>query len=94
MGLGYTAMVQAHLWSDKHRLPESYFHMANPLSSAQEALHTFPQLHAETCDTTVKLRPGGEPYNRKTLNKLKKNVSKPQVGLESHSGVCNLWLLN
>uniref|UniRef100_A0A670ZN68 DUF4211 domain-containing protein n=1 Tax=Pseudonaja textilis TaxID=8673 RepID=A0A670ZN68_PSETE len=46
--------------------------------SQQEALHMFPQLHAETCDTTVKLRPGGEPYNRKTLNKLKKNVSKPQ----------------
>ncbi|XP_062813473.1 proline-rich protein 12 [Anolis carolinensis] len=46
--------------------------------SLQEALHTFPQLHAETCDTTVKIRPSGEPYNRKTLNKLKKNVSKPQ----------------
>uniref|UniRef100_A0A8C5S2Z8 Proline rich 12 n=2 Tax=Laticauda laticaudata TaxID=8630 RepID=A0A8C5S2Z8_LATLA len=46
--------------------------------SLQEALHMFPQLHAETCDTTVKLCPGGEPYNRKTLNKLKKNVSKPQ----------------
>uniref|UniRef100_A0A8C6VS39 DUF4211 domain-containing protein n=1 Tax=Naja naja TaxID=35670 RepID=A0A8C6VS39_NAJNA len=46
--------------------------------SLQEALHMFPQLNAETCDTTVKLRPGGEPYNRKTLNKLKKNVSKPQ----------------
>ncbi|XP_029140501.1 proline-rich protein 12-like [Protobothrops mucrosquamatus] len=46
--------------------------------SLQEALHMFPQLHAETCDTTVKLRSGGDPYNRKTLNKLKKNVSKPQ----------------
>ncbi|KAG8147953.1 hypothetical protein E2320_001413, partial [Naja naja] len=46
--------------------------------SLQEALHMFPQLHAETCDTTVRLSPGGDPYNRKTLNKLKKNVSKPQ----------------
>lgn len=52
----------------------------------QEALHMFPQLHAETCDTTVKLRPGGEPYNRKTLNKLKKNVSKPQVRVADEDG--------
>ncbi|KYO30333.1 proline-rich protein 12 isoform A [Alligator mississippiensis] len=44
----------------------------------QEALHTFPQLHAEPGESLVKLRPAGEPYNRKTLNKLKKNVSKPQ----------------
>ncbi|XP_029440546.1 proline-rich protein 12 [Rhinatrema bivittatum] len=47
-------------------------------SSIQEALHTFPQLHTEPGESTVKMKPGGEPYNRKTLNKLKKNVSKPQ----------------
>ncbi|XP_078511408.1 proline-rich protein 12 [Lissotriton helveticus] len=47
-------------------------------SSIQEALHTFPQLQTENGDTMVKIKPGGEPYNRKTLNKLKKNVSKPQ----------------
>ncbi|XP_030053871.1 proline-rich protein 12 isoform X2 [Microcaecilia unicolor] len=47
-------------------------------SSIQEALHTFPQLHMEPGESTVKMKPGGEPYNRKTLNKLKKNVSKPQ----------------
>lgn len=52
----------------------------------QEALHMFPQLHAETCDTTVKLHPGGDPYNRKTLNKLKKNVSKPQVSVADEDG--------
>lgn len=44
----------------------------------QEALHTFPQLHAEPGEALVRLRPAGEPYNRKTLSKLKKNVSKPQ----------------
>nr|XP_033816044.1 proline-rich protein 12 [Geotrypetes seraphini] len=47
-------------------------------SSIQEALHTFPQLHMEPGESTVKMKPGGEPYNRKTLNKLKKNVPKPQ----------------
>ncbi|XP_077115906.1 proline-rich protein 12 [Ranitomeya variabilis] len=47
-------------------------------SSAQEALHTFPQLSIDPGESTVRMKPGGEPYNRKTLNKLKKNVAKPQ----------------
>ncbi|KAM4652600.1 proline-rich protein 12 isoform 2-T2 [Discoglossus pictus] len=47
-------------------------------SSVQEALHTFPQLQRDSGTSTIKMKPGGEPYNRKTLNKLKKNVSKPQ----------------
>ncbi|KAM5131823.1 proline-rich protein 12 isoform 2-T2 [Mantella aurantiaca] len=47
-------------------------------SSVQEGLHTFPQLITETGESTVRMKPGGEPYNRKTLNKLKKNVAKPQ----------------
>ncbi|XP_044137525.1 proline-rich protein 12 [Bufo gargarizans] len=47
-------------------------------SSVQEALHTFPQLNIDPGDSTVRIKPGGEPYNRKTLNKLKKNVAKPQ----------------
>ncbi|XP_073512083.1 proline-rich protein 12 [Phyllobates terribilis] len=47
-------------------------------SSAQEALHTFPQLNIDPGESTVRMKPGGEPYNRKTLNKLKKNVAKPQ----------------
>ncbi|XP_056399800.1 proline-rich protein 12 isoform X2 [Hyla sarda] len=47
-------------------------------SSVQEALHTFPQVNIDPGDSTVRMKPGGEPYNRKTLNKLKKNVAKPQ----------------
>ncbi|XP_018424625.1 PREDICTED: proline-rich protein 12 [Nanorana parkeri] len=47
-------------------------------SSVQEALHTFPQLVTDSGESTVRMKPGGEPYNRKTLNKLKKNVAKPQ----------------
>ncbi|KAM8794758.1 proline-rich protein 12 [Eudromia elegans] len=46
--------------------------------SLQEALHTFPQLHAEPAEALVKLRPAGEPYNRKTLSKVKRSVGKPQ----------------
>ncbi|XP_050195094.1 proline-rich protein 12-like, partial [Myiozetetes cayanensis] len=48
----------------------------------QEALHTFPQLHAEPGESLVKLRPGGDPYNRKTLSKVKRSVGKPQQGQE------------
>ncbi|KAG8433905.1 hypothetical protein GDO86_012320 [Hymenochirus boettgeri] len=47
-------------------------------SSIQDTIHTFPQLHSETGESTVRMKAGGEPYNRKTLNKLKKNVAKPQ----------------
>ncbi|XP_075047441.1 proline-rich protein 12 [Mixophyes fleayi] len=47
-------------------------------SSIQEALHTFPQLNSDSGESTVRIKPWGEPYNRKTLNKLKKNVAKPQ----------------
>ncbi|XP_053308496.1 proline-rich protein 12 [Spea bombifrons] len=47
-------------------------------STVQEAIHTFPQLFTDPGDSTVRVKPGGEPYNRKTLNKLKKNVAKPQ----------------
>ncbi|CAN8177314.1 unnamed protein product [Coccothraustes coccothraustes] len=46
--------------------------------SLQEALHTFPQLHAEPGESLVRLRPGGDPYNRKTLSKVKRSVGKPQ----------------
>ncbi|XP_018081826.1 proline-rich protein 12 isoform X2 [Xenopus laevis] len=47
-------------------------------SSFQEAIHMFPQLNSEPGEPTTRMKPGGEPYNRKTLNKLKKNVAKPQ----------------
>ncbi|NP_001090053.2 proline rich 12 S homeolog [Xenopus laevis] len=47
-------------------------------SSFQEAIHTFPQLNSEPGEPSTRMKPGGEAYNRKTLNKLKKNVAKPQ----------------
>ncbi|MGH0192473.1 UNVERIFIED_CONTAM: hypothetical protein FKN15_015338 [Acipenser sinensis] len=46
----------------------------------QEALHTYPRLSPEPLDSaSVRVRLGGEPYNRKTLNKLRKSAPKPQV---------------
>ncbi|GCC31312.1 proline-rich protein 12-like [Chiloscyllium punctatum] len=55
-------------------------------SSLQEGLQAFPQLVVEDCDTdrkdnpasSVKLKVAGTPYNRKTLNQLKKNVPRTQ----------------
>ncbi|XP_051898952.1 proline-rich protein 12-like [Pristis pectinata] len=55
-------------------------------SLLQEGLQTFPQLVVEDCDaehkdnpaSSVKLKVAGTPYNRKTLNQLKKNVQRPQ----------------
>ncbi|XP_010848012.1 PREDICTED: proline-rich protein 12, partial [Bison bison bison] len=51
----------------------------------QDALHTFPQLQVEQSgegspeEGAVRLRPAGEPYNRKTLSKLKRSVVRAQV---------------
>ncbi|XP_078093368.1 proline-rich protein 12-like [Mustelus asterias] len=55
-------------------------------SSLQEGLQAFPQLVVEDCEadrkgipaSSVKLKVAGAPYNRKTLNQLKKNVPRPQ----------------
>ncbi|XP_043938529.1 proline-rich protein 12-like isoform X2 [Protopterus annectens] len=47
-------------------------------SSLQDALHSFSQLTIEPGEMTDRLKLRGEPYNRKTLNKLKKNVPRPQ----------------
>ena len=52
----------------------------------QDALHTFPQLQVEQSgegspeEGAVRLRPAGEPYNRKTRSKLKRSVVRAQVG--------------
>lgn len=62
------------------------------LSFPQDALHTFPQLQVEQTgegspeEGAVRLRPAGEPYNRKTLSKLKRSVVRAQVGLLAWEG--------
>uniref|UniRef100_UPI00398E58A4 proline-rich protein 12-like n=1 Tax=Pristiophorus japonicus TaxID=55135 RepID=UPI00398E58A4 len=55
-------------------------------STIQEGLQTFPQLVVEDSEAdrkdnpagSVKLKVAGAPYNRKTLNQLKKNVPRSQ----------------
>lgn len=45
----------------------------------QEALHMFPQMTADPLDSgVVKVHLGGESYNRKTLNRVKKSLPKQQ----------------
>lgn len=59
--------------------------LIHPPPPPQDALHTFPQLQVEQSgegspeDGAVRLRPAGEPYNRKTLSKLKRSVVRAQV---------------
>lgn len=65
----------------------------NMNSQHQEALHTFPQIAAEPLDSgTVRVRLGGECYNRKTLNRIKKSVPKPQ-DLKLSTETCRLYSL-
>lgn len=60
----------------------------DPSAFPQDALHTFPHLQVEQTgegspeEGAVRLRPAGEPYNRKTLSKLKRNVVRAQVGAD------------
>ncbi|XP_016398920.1 proline-rich protein 12-like, partial [Sinocyclocheilus rhinocerous] len=63
------------------------------VSAPQEALHTFPQITAESLDSvTVRVRLSGECYNRKTLNRIKKSVPKPQ-DLKLSTETCRLYSL-
>uniref|UniRef100_A0A671KK00 Proline-rich protein 12-like n=1 Tax=Sinocyclocheilus anshuiensis TaxID=1608454 RepID=A0A671KK00_9TELE len=65
----------------------------NMNSQHQEALHTCPQITAEPLDSgTVRVRLGGECYNRKTLNRIKKSVPKPQ-DLKLSTETCRLYSL-
>ena len=51
-----------------------------PLLSVQETLHVFPKMTADPLDSgSIKVHLGGEGYNRKTLNRVKRSAPKPQV---------------
>ncbi|XP_041830487.1 proline-rich protein 12 [Melanotaenia boesemani] len=48
-------------------------------SQHQDVLHAYPQIIIDTLDTgVVRVRLSGEAYNRKTLNRVKKTLPKPQ----------------
>ncbi|XP_034049020.1 proline-rich protein 12 isoform X2 [Thalassophryne amazonica] len=48
-------------------------------SQHQEALHAYPQIIVDPLDSgVVRLRLSGDAYNRKTLNRVKKTLPKPQ----------------
>ncbi|XP_055032507.2 proline-rich protein 12 isoform X3 [Misgurnus anguillicaudatus] len=65
----------------------------NMNSHHQEALHNFPQIMAEPLDLgAVTVRLGGECYNRKTLNRIKKSVPKPQ-DLKLSTETCRIYSL-
>ncbi|TKS92477.1 Proline-rich protein 12 [Collichthys lucidus] len=69
----------------------------NMSAQHQEALHIFPKMTADPLDSgAVEVHLGGEGYNRKTLNWVKRNIPKQQcmscpvlilVGMDS--GKCN-----
>ncbi|KAM4526346.1 proline-rich protein 12-like [Fundulus diaphanus] len=48
-------------------------------SQHQDVLHAYPQMMADSLDTrVVRVRLTGDAYNRKTLNRVKKTLPKPQ----------------
>ncbi|KAM6897769.1 proline-rich protein 12 [Xenentodon cancila] len=48
-------------------------------SQHQEVLHAYPQIMIDPLDTgVVRVRLSGDAYNRKTLNRVKKTLPKPQ----------------
>ncbi|XP_061829774.1 proline-rich protein 12 isoform X2 [Nerophis lumbriciformis] len=66
---------------------------ANMSAPHQEALHMFPKMTADPLDSgTVKVRLGGECYNRKTLNHGKRSVPKQQ-DLKISIETCRIYSL-
>uniref|UniRef100_A0A3P9D9D4 Proline rich 12b n=1 Tax=Maylandia zebra TaxID=106582 RepID=A0A3P9D9D4_9CICH len=52
----------------------------NMSAQHQEALHIFPKMTADPVESgVVKVHLGGEGYNRKTLNQIKRSIPKQQV---------------
>uniref|UniRef100_A0A671PJ69 Proline-rich protein 12-like n=1 Tax=Sinocyclocheilus anshuiensis TaxID=1608454 RepID=A0A671PJ69_9TELE len=59
----------------------------------QEALHMFPQMTADPRDSgAVKVHLGGESYNRKTLNRVKRSLPKQQ-DLKLSTETCRIYSL-
>lgn len=74
-------------------LLSAYFFLSSfKLCSAhpQEVLHAYPQIIVDALDTgVVRVRLSGDAYNRKTLNRVKKALPKPQVRLPTgHAFTC------
>lgn len=58
------------------------FIVSSPSPGLQEVLHAYPQIIVDPLDTgVVRVRLSGDAYNRKTLNRVKKTLPKPQVCL-------------
>ncbi|XP_046722071.1 LOW QUALITY PROTEIN: proline-rich protein 12 [Silurus meridionalis] len=62
-------------------------------SQHQEALHMYPQMSADALESgMVKVRLGGEGYNRKTLNCIKRSLPKQQ-DLKLSTEMCRVYSL-
>ncbi|XP_062840816.1 proline-rich protein 12 [Trichomycterus rosablanca] len=65
----------------------------NMSTQHQEALHMYPQISADALESgTVKVRLGGEGYNRKTLSRVKKSLPKQQ-DLKLSTEMCRIYSL-
>ncbi|KAM9528355.1 proline-rich protein 12-like isoform 1-T1 [Salvelinus alpinus] len=60
----------------------------------QETLHMFPKMTADPLDSgAVKVHLGGECYNRKTLNRVKKSTTPKQQDLKLSTETCRVYSL-
>uniref|UniRef100_A0AAY4CLZ9 DUF4211 domain-containing protein n=1 Tax=Denticeps clupeoides TaxID=299321 RepID=A0AAY4CLZ9_9TELE len=65
----------------------------NMSSQHQEYLHMYPQITADPLDSgAVRVHLGGEGYNRKTLNRVKRSIPKQQ-DLKLSTEACRMYSL-
>lgn len=65
----------------------------NMSAQHQEALHIFPKMTADPVESgVVKVHLGGEGYNRKTLNRIKRSIPKQQ-DIKLSIDICRIYSL-
>uniref|UniRef100_A0A3Q4M780 Proline rich 12b n=1 Tax=Neolamprologus brichardi TaxID=32507 RepID=A0A3Q4M780_NEOBR len=75
------------------KLKKKLLRRVNMSAQHQEALHIFPKMTADPVESgVVKVHLGGEGYNRKTLNRIKRSIPKQQ-DMKLSIDICRIYSL-